>query len=67
MIIRLICATETANSAGTIFFSMRRTPGSPRPARGFHDRRGSMPIFTSDGTWIATCKTPPTMTAMAIA
>jgi hypothetical protein len=44
LIIRLICAAETANTAGPIFFSTRRTPGSDRPAAGFHDSDGSMPI-----------------------
>ncbi len=67
LIIRLICAAETANTAGPIFFSTRRTPPSDRPMAGLIDRRGSMPILISAGIWMATCSKPPTNTAIAMA
>ena len=67
LINRLIWAADTANTAGPIFLSMRRTPASRRPCSGLMEMRGSMPIFTSEGIWIATCNRPPTQTAIAIA
>src|SRR5471032_649560 len=38
LIIRLICAAETANTAGPIFFSTRRTPASDKPMAGLIDK-----------------------------
>ncbi len=67
LIIRLICAADTANTAGPILSRTFRTPASRRPAKGFKAMRGSMPIRISAGTWIAACSTPPTNTAIAIA
>ena len=67
LIIRLICAAETANTAGPIFFSTRRTPPSDRPMAGLIDRRGSMPILIRAGIWMATCSKPPANTAIAMA
>ena len=41
--------------------------GLRRPASGLSERRGSMRMRSSAGIWIATCSTPPTKTAIAMA
>ncbi len=64
---RLIWAAETANTAGPILRSTRRTPESRRAAPRRKVMRGSMPIFISEGTCTATCRAPPTITENAIA
>ena len=67
LMMRLICAIETAKVAGTIWRSTRRTPGSAVAANGFRPMRGSIPTRASAGIWIASCATPPTITPIASA
>jgi hypothetical protein len=67
LMIRLICATDTANIAGTIFESTRFTPRCASARTGFRPMRGSMSIFFSPGNCTRNCSTPPAITAQASA
>ena len=67
LMIRLICAIETAKVAGTIWRSTRRTPGSRNAATTSTPMRGNTPTRSSAGTWNASCAMPPAMTATASA
>ena len=63
LISRLICPIDTPNTAGPICLMTRHTPSSLRSSL----KRGSMPICFRNGTWNASCRTPPQNTAQASA
>jgi hypothetical protein len=58
-----IWATETPNTAGAISLSTRATPG----CRRFSRQRGNIPMRARNGSWNASCSTPPANTAHASA
>ena len=60
---KLICATDTPNSAGAICRRMRLTPACLKSSR----KRGVWPIRFSAGHCNASCRTPPISTAQASA
>ena len=59
-------ATATPKSAGTICFIVATTAES-RSAVLRLENRGIIPIFQSAGTWNASWRTPPAITANASA
>ena len=58
-----IWLTETPNTAGAISLSTRATPGCLK----FSRQRGSMPMRARNGSWSASCSSPPANTAQASA
>ena len=56
---KLICVTETPNSAGSINFMMRSTPSCLKSTFGGISNF----LCQSSGIWIASCNTPAAITA----